>query len=154
MAGGFTVKKSNISIFRNFLISNFEKTQKKTSKLKNLYLDTIISPSAVNEDFFSEINKLAPFGSGNNEPKFVIENLKVIKSDLISNKHIKSILLGKDGSLIKSVAFNAKDGPLEPFLKKNKSKNRFNAAGKMILNEWMGKKSVEFIIEDISLTLN
>ena len=57
MAGGFTVKKSNISIFRNFLISNFEKTQKKTSKLKNLYLDTIISPSAVNEDFFSEINK-------------------------------------------------------------------------------------------------
>ena len=32
-----------------------------------------------------------------------------------------------------------------------KNKKKFNIAGKMSLNEWKGKKNIEFIIEDISL---
>ena len=55
----------------------------------------------LNEDFFEEINFLAPFGSGNNEPKFVIENIKVISKILLRTNHIKSILLGKDGTSFK-----------------------------------------------------
>ena len=35
----------------------------------------------LNEKFYKEINYLAPFGSGNTEPKFVLENLKVILSN-------------------------------------------------------------------------
>jgi single-stranded-DNA-specific exonuclease len=150
MAGGFTIKKENIPLFRDFLIKNFKKSQLSSSKVVNLYLDSVIAPSALNEEFYSEIEKLAPFGSGNSEPKFVIENLQVITSDLVADKHIKTVLYGKDGSVIKSIAFNAKDSPLEPFLTK-KNKKKFNIAGKMNLNEWRGKKSVEFIIEDISL---
>jgi len=150
MAGGFTIKKENISLFRDFLIKNFEKSQLTSSKNVNLYLDSIISPSALNEDFYSEIEKLAPFGSGNNEPKFVIEDLQVIASYLVADKHIKTVLSGKDGSVIKSVAFNAKDSPLEPFLNK-KNKRNLNIAGKMNLNEWRGKKDIEFIIEDVSV---
>ena len=46
-----------------------------------------------------------------------------------------------------------KNSPLEPYLNK-KNKKKINVAGKMNLNEWRGKKSVEFIIEDISVTLN
>ena len=72
-------------------------------------MDSVIAPSALNEKFYEEISRLAPFGSGNSEPKFVIENLRVITSNLVVDKHIKSILRGKDGSVIKSVAFNAKN---------------------------------------------
>ena len=100
--------------------------------------------------FFQEINCLAPYGSGNSEPKFVIEDIKVVSSNVVGNNHIKSILCGKDGSTFKAFAWNAKDGPLEPFLNK-KNKKRINVAGKMRLNEWKGKKNVEFMIEDISL---
>ena len=150
MAGGFTIKKENIPLFRDFLIKNFRKSQLSSSKVIDLYLDSVISPSALNEEFYSEIEKLAPFGSGNSEPKFVIENLQVVTSALVADKHIKTILYGKDGSVVKSIAFNAKDSSLEPFLNK-KNKKRFNIAGKMNLNEWRGKRSVEFIIEDISI---
>jgi len=150
MAGGFTIKKENIPLFRDFLIKNFKKSQLSSSKVVNLYLDSLIAPSALNEEFYFEIEKLAPFGSGNNEPKFVIENLQLISSDLVADKHIKTVLYGKDGSVIKSIAFNAKDSPLEIYLNK-KNKKKFNIAGIMNLNEWRGKKSVEFIIEDISL---
>ena len=115
----------------------------------NLYLDTIISPSALNTEFFSEINFLSPYGSGNNEPKFVIEKIKVIKSEYIKNTHIKSLLMGKDGSVFKSFAWNAINTPIDQYLKKE-NKKLFNVAGKMKLNEWKGKKNIEFIIEDIS----
>ena len=63
--------------------------------------------------------------------------------------HIKAILLGKDGSTFKGFAWNAKNTPMEHLLVQNKKKN-INLAGKMRLNEWRGKKEVEFIIEDIS----
>ena len=36
------------------------------------------------KNFYNEIEKLAPFGSGNSEPKFVIENLKVISSNIVA----------------------------------------------------------------------
>ena len=150
MAGGFTIKEKNIPDFRNFLIKNIKKIFSDSSNVVNIYLDTILSPSAINENFYKEIQELAPFGSGNSEPKFVVENLLVIESNIIVDKHIKSILRGKDGSIIKSVAFNAKNTPLEDILNKKNRKN-FSIAGKMNLNEWRGKKNIEFIIEDISL---
>ena len=150
MAGGFTLREEKIGIFRDFLIKNFEKSYKDSLKNMNLYLDSVIAPSALNEEFFQQINYLAPYGSGNSEPKFVIENIKVVSSNIIGNNHIKSILSGKDGSVFKAFAWNGKNSPLEPFLNK-KNKKRINIAGKMRLNEWKGKRNIEFMIDDISL---
>jgi len=150
MAGGFVIKKEKIPLFRELLIKSYEKLNIDLSKNLNIYLDSIIAPSALNEKFFEEINYLGPFGSGNSEPKFVIENIKVISSNIVGNNHIKSILIGKDGSRFKSIAWNAKNSPLEPLLNA-KNKKRINIAGKMTLNEWRGEKNIEFMIEDISL---
>ena len=112
MAGGFILKKENIPTFRDFLIKNFEKSNINSSASANLYLDSIIAPSALNEVFFDEINCLAPFGSGNSEPKFVIENIKVIAANIVGNNHIKLVLSVKDGTVFKSLAWNAIDTPL------------------------------------------
>jgi single-stranded-DNA-specific exonuclease len=150
MAGGFTLKKENIPKLRNFLIKDFEKSNIDLSKNRNLYLDSTIAPSALNEDFYDDINCLAPFGSGNNEPRFVIENIKVISTRVVGNNHIKSILAGNDGSIFNGFVWNGKNSSLEPFLSKSYNK-RINIAGKMKLNHWRGQQKVEFIIEDVSL---
>ena len=149
MAGGFTIKKENIENFRDFLIKKFEKKVKNFSEI-NLYLDSTIAPSALNIKFFEDVNALGPYGPGNSEPKFAIEQLKVINSELIGESHIKSLLIGKDGSVFKSFAWNAINSPLEGFLNKKNNKS-FSAAGKLRLNEWRGKRNIEFIIEDIAL---
>ena len=150
MAGGFTIKEENIPIFRDLLIKNFEKSYANSSKDVNLYLDSVIAPSALNEKFFEEISCLAPFGTGNSEPKFAIQNLKVVSSNTAANDHISSVLSGKDGTTFRGFTWNGKDTALEPFLNK-KNKQSINIAGKMRLNEWRGKKKIEFMIEDISL---
>ena len=82
---------------------------------------------------------LSPFGSGNPEPKFVIEDLKTLNAKIVAEKHIKSALIGKDGSTIKTIAFNAVDKDFGQYLLQ-KNNNPFNIAGKLSLNEWKGNQ--------------
>ena len=150
MAGGFSIKVENIEKFRNFVFRKFKNINEDLSSEKPLLLDSIISPSAVNIDFYNKVALLSPFGSGNPEPKFIIENMKTINGKIVGEKHIKSVLIGKDGTTIKSIAFNAVDNDLGGYLIKKNNKT-FNIAGKLSLNEWKGQSNVEFIIDDISV---
>ncbi len=150
MAGGFSIEKTKIHKFKDFIIKKFKKKIDKNLGKNNIYLDSLISASALNLDFYKKVEKLSPFGSGNPEPRFIIENLKVLKSLIVGKNHIKSILLSKDGSTLKTIAFNSYDTDLGQLLLNNK-KNTFNIVGKLSLNEWKGEKNVEFIIDDISV---
>ena len=150
MAGGFSIDKKNIEQFKEFIFRKFKNVNEDIISEKPMYLDSIISPTAINLDFYNKVNNLAPFGSGNPEPKFIIENLKTVNSKIVGEKHIKSILIGMDGSSIKTIAFNAVENDLGAYLLKNNNKI-FNIAGKLSLNEWKGQSNVEFIIDDISV---
>ncbi len=150
MAGGFTIDENKIEEFKDFLKKKFLKIEKNLNKKNILLFDSKISPSALNESFFSEVNSLSPFGSGNPEPKFVIENLELLKSSIVADKHIRSLLGAPDGSAVKSIAFNAIKTDLETYLL-SKNRKKFNILGKLSLNEWKGQKKVEFIIDDISV---
>ena len=150
MAGGFSIEENKIEEFIDFIKRKFSKVQRSLKKTNTLFFDSKISPSALNENFFSEINSLSPFGSGNPEPKFVIEDLKLLKSSVVGENHIKALFSAPDGSVIKSVTFNAVKTDLESYLLSKNSK-KINIFGKLSLNEWKGQKNVEFIIDDISV---
>ena len=150
MAGGFSIDIKNIEKFKEFVFKKFRNINEDITSEKPLYLDSAISPAAINLDFYNKVNNLAPFGSGNPEPKFLIENLKTVHGKIVGEKHIKSVLIGMDGSSIKTIAFNAVENDLGAYLLKNNNKT-FNIAGKLSLNEWKGQSNVEFIIDDISV---
>ena len=150
MAGGFSIKLENVEKFKKFISKKFESINENLKIEKPLLVDSIISPSAVNIEFYKKVALLSPFGSGNPEPKFVIEDLKTINGKIVGESHIKSVLIGKDGSTIKSIAFNSLEKDISPFLIKKNNKS-FNIAGKLSLNEWKGQSNVEFIIDDISV---
>ena len=151
MAGGFTINKNKIEEFKKFLINKFRNLNMKLYEEKKIFIDSEISSSAINLEFFNRVNNLAPFGSGNTEPKFSLNNLKVLNSKIVGENHIKSILLGPDGSNVSSIAFNATESDIGAYLLDKKGKS-LNIVGKLNLNEWKGIKKVEFIIEDISVT--
>jgi len=153
MAGGFSINISNIEKFKEFIFRKFKNINEDLTQQKPLLLDSKIAPSAINLEFYDKINVLSPFGSGNPEPRFIIENLKPANSKIVGDKHIKSVLIGAEGTSIKTIAFNATDNELGAYLLK-KNNNTFNIAGKLSLNEWRGQKNVEFIIDDISVNKN
>ena len=153
MAGGFSIEVNKINEFKEFAIRKFKTVNVNISSEKKIYIDSVVAPSALNLDFYNKVNNLAPFGSGNSEPKFSIENVRLLNSKIVGERHIKSILLGEDGSSIKTITFNATESNLGAYLLK-RTKEKFNIVGKLSLNEWKGRRNVEFIIDDISVNKN
>ena len=139
MAAGFSIKTDKIKKFKDFIIRKFVTKNVDLSEKKNIFIDSEISPSALNLEFYDKINCLSPFGSGNPEPKFIIKRIKKINSIIVGDKHVKSIFVAEDGTSIKSISFNAIDNKLGAFLLK-KDNEIVNIAGKLSLNDWRGKK--------------
>jgi single-stranded-DNA-specific exonuclease len=150
MAAGFTIDMNKIKDFKDFIFRKFKSININLEEKKNYYFDTEIAPSAVNIDFFEKINLLAPFGSGNPEPRFVIKNVKLVNSKIVGEKHIKIVLIGSDTTTLKGISFNSVETELGSYLLKKNAKP-FDIAGKLSLNEWRGQKNVEFIVDDISV---
>ena len=150
MAAGFTINMNNFNDFKEFVFRKFKSINMSLEEKKNYYFDVEIAPSAVNIDFFEKVNLLAPFGSGNPEPRFVIKDVKIVNSKTIAEKHIKTVLIGSDSTTLKAISFNSAETLLGSYLIK-KNTRPFDIAGKLSLNEWRGERNVEFIIDDISV---
>ena len=150
MAAGFTIDANKIDEFKKFVFKKFKSININLDEKQNYYFDAEVSPSAVNIDFFDKVNLLAPFGSGNPEPRFLIRDLKLVNSKIVGEKHIKNVLVGSDSSTIKAISFNSVETALGSYLLEKNIKP-FDMVGKLSLNEWRGQKNVEFIIDDISV---
>jgi single-stranded-DNA-specific exonuclease len=150
MAAGFTIDMKKIKDFKEFIFSKYKSINMNLEEKNNYYFDAEIAPSAVNIDFFEKINLLAPFGSGNPEPRFIIKDVKLVNSRIVGEKHIKNVLVGSDSTTLKTISFNTVGSNLGSYLLKKNFKP-FDIAGKLSLNEWRGQKNVEFIIDDISV---
>ena len=150
MAAGFTINMNKFNDFKEFVFRKFKSVNINLEEKKNYYFDAEIAPSAVNIEFFEKVNLLAPFGSGNPEPRFVIKNVKIVNSKIVADKHIKIVLIGSDSTTLKGISFNSVETPLGAHLLKKNIKP-FDIVGKLSLNEWRGQRNVEFIIDDISV---
>ena len=150
MAAGFTISIDRIKEFKEFIFKKFKSINIKLEERKNYYFDAEIAPSAVNIDFFEKINLLAPFGSGNPEPRFVIKDVKLVNSKIVGEKHIKTVFVGSDSTTLKAISFNTVETDVGAHLLKKNIKP-FDIVGKLSLNEWRGQRNVEFIIDDISV---
>ena len=104
MAAWFTFEKNNLKLLDNFIQKDFNK---KNSHLKNSNkYDLEISSSSIKDKLIKDINKLRPFGIFNFSPIFLIKNLRIIKQDIINNKHLSVILKPESGVSIKGICFN------------------------------------------------
>ena len=147
MAAGFTLKKNNLNDFKDFVLKDFSETH--TSLNRTFLYDAKVSSYAFNTDFFIDIKKLEPFGTGNPEPTFLIQGLKVIKTKILNNKHISLILKSKTGFSIKSISFNSVNNKVGEYLLNYK--NDLNVLGQINENIWNNKKTLQLTIRDIIL---
>jgi len=147
MAAGFSLKKNNLKNFEEFILKDFI-DMGLTNDHKFLY-DAEISSLAFNKDFYSNIKKLEPFGNANPVPTFLFKNLKVIKSTILSKKHVSSILKSSIGFSIKSISFNSVNSKVGAYLLNYK--NNLNVLGQITENIWNNKKTLQLTIRDLIL---
>ena len=150
MAAGFTVKKNQINKMESFILKDFSLKNQET-ELVNKY-DQEISSSAVNASFVREINKIGPFGTSNPLPTFLIKNLKVIKTNILNDKHISVIFKPNSGRSIKSICFNSLNTKIGYYLLSYKE--NMNVIGQIHENIWNNKKNLQLNIKDVLIKLN
>jgi len=145
MAAGFIMKKNNIKLLDNFIQNDFIK---KNFNKKNLNkYDIEISSSAFKSNLVNDINKLGPFGNFNFLPTFLIRNLKVIKFNIIKDKHISAIMKSNSGSTIKTICYNCSNTKLGDYLLSYKKK--INIIAQIHENIWNNKKTIQLNIKDL-----
>ena len=147
MAGGFTLKKENLTSLNNYMNKYFLKND----NIKNdiFEYDAEISSIGFNKNFYNEIKKIEPFGNGNPSPIFLLNKLKVIKIMKSNKKHISCILKSKIGFSINSISFNSLNTDIGDNLLNNK--NYFAVIGQINENFWNNKKSLQLVIKDLIL---
>ena len=146
MAAGFSMKKNKLKLLDDFIQNEY---LKKTPHLNesNKY-DIELSASALNIKFLKDINKLGPFGNFNFSPIFLIKNVRIIKSQIVNNRHISAIIKPKIGLSIKAICFNCLNTNIGEHLLNNK--NNINIIAQIYENFWNNKKSISLNIKDLN----
>ena len=147
MAAGFTLKKENLKIFSEYILDDFLKTINLGNN--TFYYDSEISSHSLRQEFYENLKRLEPFGTGNMLPTFLIKDLTILKSKILNNSHISLILKSKTGFSIKSISFNSINTKMADILigyKKN-----INVIGQISENIWNNKKTLQLTIRDIAL---
>jgi single-stranded-DNA-specific exonuclease len=147
MAAGFTLNKTSLEDFENYILEDFLKSN--TVNINIFSYESEISSLAFNQDFYDNIKKLEPFGTGNSIPTFMLRDLIIIKPILLNNKHISSILKSKTGFSIKSISFNSINTKIGEHLMSYK--NSINVIGQINENIWNNKKTLQLTIRDLIL---
>jgi single-stranded-DNA-specific exonuclease len=145
MAAGFTLEKNKLSKFKDTILKDFSNSM--TIKNDVFLYDAEISTQAFNSDFYNDIKKLEPFGTSNPNPIFLFKDLKVIKINILNNKHLSVILKSKIGFSIKSISFNSINNKVGEHLL-NYKKN-LNVLAQINENIWNNKKVLQLTILDL-----
>ena len=145
MAAGFNLKKDKLKNFENFILNDF---LSKNTLRDNIFLyDAEVSSFAFNRDFYNDVKKLEPFGTGNQAPTFLLKDLKIIKSLIVNDIHISLILKSKSGFSINAISFNSVKNRVGEYLLNYK--NNLHVLGQINENYWNNKKNLQLTIRDV-----
>ena len=144
MAGGFSILREKIDVFKDYIKNKFSVSDIHHEK----NYDMEINLSSVNLDLYKSITKLEPYGMGNPKPKFLIRNC--IKSFVKPAAEIHLIVYLNDmyGNSVKSIAFNSSQNEIGKLLNDDDNKE-LDIICTLQINRWNGEENVELIIEDI-----
>jgi len=146
-AAGFTIAEEKIPEFRERLSAVVLEAVGPQGFERTLSIDGSVALDALTIDLIREIDKLAPFGQGNPEPRLGCRGLEVLSSRIVGNNHLKLRLKGGNGTALDAIAF--KRGDL--LGKKVRDGAKLAAVFTPRLNAWSGKTAVELEIRDIKM---
>ncbi len=99
------------------------------------------------------VERLAPFGPGNDEPVLMLRRARVIRADRVGRESgsIRVFLEGEGGGpRLKGMLFRARDGALSQALL-SRDKVPLHLAGYLRVEAWNGAENPGFIISDAAL---
>ncbi|NBT31760.1 MAG: single-stranded-DNA-specific exonuclease RecJ, partial [Rhodobacteraceae bacterium] len=114
---------------------------------QDLLLDGLLMPGAATVALVQQIEAAGPFGAGAPAPRFAFPDMKILFTKRVGTGHLKFTFGDGLGAKIDAIAFGAMDGPLGAAIEGHGGK-RFHLAGRLEINVWQGRQSVQLRLED------
>ena len=148
MAAGFEVEAGKLDTLREFIAARIDHHFDGPPPRAVLELDGTLQPRGASPDFARMLDRLAPFGAGNPEPRFVLSGVRVAVADIVGANHVRCVVEGSDGARVKAVAFRAAETELGRALRGGRNGPPLHIAGHLRLDSWQGQERVQMTIED------
>jgi len=148
MAAGFTVAAEKIEALREFLVERLGDGLDHERLVPELRVDGALSLGAAQAGLISHIERLAPFGAGNPEPRFAFTRVAVAHAEVVGSGHLRCILADPlDAARLRAIAFRAAGTPLGQFLGETRGIT-IHLAGHLRRDSWVGGDAVQLFIDD------
>lgn len=149
MAGGLSVDERKLPELEQFIGELFLQETSEADRAKRIVYDAEAPLESVTFDLIDQLEQLAPFGSGNPTPKFLISNVYLKKVLVLKEAHVRCFFespLSK--KRIDGMAFNAFTTNLGAFLNKMQGKS-LSVLCTIKQDVWNGQRNIKLFIEDV-----
>jgi single-stranded-DNA-specific exonuclease len=152
MAAGFSILRERLQEAEAFLAAHISHQwgAQGGHPQASLSLDGVLSVRGASLELLEHLDRLAPYGAGNPEPRFALSDARIVKADIVGERHVRCIIAGQDGARLKGIAFRAIDQELGPGLLRNVGTPLY-LAGTLRVDRWNGQKAVQIFIDDAAL---
>jgi single-stranded-DNA-specific exonuclease len=148
MAAGFSFRLEKREALQTFLNERLARAADLPDAAA-LVVEGTLSVSAANTVLAEQVGRLAPFGTGNEEPIFALRRARVVRADRVGKEGgtIRLFLEGEGGGRLKAVCFRAKEGPLADLLLKARGMP-LHLCGTLRAESWNGEVSTCLHVQD------
>ncbi len=147
MAAGLTVARDQLEPAMARLAELLGKQGAGEGGAADLILDGMLMPGAASIELLEKIEQAGPFGAGAPSPRYVFADMMIHFAKRVGESHLKISFGDGQGPRIDAICFGAFDGDMGQTLMDHKGA-RFHLAGRLELNEWGGRRSVQLRLED------
>lgn len=146
MAAGLTVAEDKIDAAMERLKELLERQGAHSLAAADLKIDGLLTTATATVDLVEQVERAGPFGASAPSPRFVFADSQVRYAKRVGENHLK-ISLGSDTGSLDVIAFGAFDTSIGPTLEQSGGA-RFHLAGRLELNNWRGRQSVQLRLDD------
>lgn len=147
MAAGFSLEADRIEDFHRFVGEYVQKQIGEETITPVMEFDGAMDLLGATTELVDKLELLEPFGAGNSEPKLVLEHVRITSARIVGSGHVSCYLASNNGGSLKAMAFRVADSELGNALL-NSAGSSFNLLGVLRRDNWQGRNSVQFIIDD------
>jgi single-stranded-DNA-specific exonuclease len=153
MAAGFSVLAERLAVFHAFLDERLSAAAAMPGAA-DLVVEGTLAVSGASTEVARHLERLAPFGAGNDEPTLVLSHARVVRADRVGREanSIRAFVEGEGGGpRLKAMMFRAREGALADALLARVDGVPLHLAGHLRAEEWNGSVSPCFIITDAAV---
>ncbi len=144
LAAGLSIHQENIHKLSSRLNSIANDLLGEVALEPTLYIDCELPKECISLMAAEQLSILEPFGTGNPQPCFSISDCIIRKCSLLSvDKHI-AMVLEKENAVFEAVGFS-----LGGLYKQYREGDVISVAGAISVNEYHGRRKLQFIIKDV-----